>query len=89
MRRVSFLYRMFLRKPLWFRTIVGISLLASIVFSSPAIPLGGYSESVSKLAAALFFGTVGTAMRRNRPILLLFVALTALCLYMSWDALPQ
>lgn len=89
MRRTSFLYRMFLREPLWVRTIFVISLSVSIVFSSSAIPLGGYAESVSKLAAAIFFGTVGTAMRRNRRLMLLFVALTALCLYLSWDALPQ
>jgi hypothetical protein len=27
-------------------------------------------------------------MRRNRRISLLFFALAALCLYVSWDALP-
>ncbi|TLS51242.1 hypothetical protein FE782_16050 [Paenibacillus antri] len=68
--------------------LIGLSLLASIVFSSSAFPLGGYAASVSKLAAAVFFGAIGFNMRRNRRISILFFAIVALCLYLSWDVLP-
>lgn len=88
MRRIQSFYKVFLREPLWFRLVVGISLLTSIVFSSSAFPLGGYSESVSKLAAVIFFGAFGMNMRRNRRVSILFYAISALCLYLSLNALP-
>lgn len=88
MGRIQSFFKLFLREPLWFRMIVGISLLASIVFSSSAFPLSGYAESVSKLAAAIFFGAFGLKMRRNRRVSVLFLAISALCLYLSLVALP-
>lgn len=88
MGRIQSFFKLFLREPLWFRMVVGFSLLASIAFSSSAFSLGGYSESVSKLAAAIFFGAFGLNMRCNRRISIVFFAVTAVCLYLSLDALP-
>jgi len=88
MKRIHSFYKLFLREPIWFRMVVGISLLTSIVLSSSVFPLGGYSESVSKLAAAIFFGAFGVNMWRNLRISLLFSALGVLCLYTSWNTLP-
>jgi len=87
MRRIHSFYKLFLREPLWFRMVVVISLLMSIVLSSSAFSLGGYSESVSKLAATVFFGAFGVNMWRNRRISLIFFAIAVLCLYVSLDAL--
>jgi predicted nucleic acid-binding Zn ribbon protein len=36
----------------------------------------------------IFFGAFGLNMRRNRRISILFFAISALCLYVSLDALP-
>lgn len=88
MVRVQAYLKLFMREPLWFRMLVGISLLASIVLSSSAFPLGGYSEGLSKLAAAVFFVAFGINMRRNRRVSFLFLALAALCLALSWASLP-
>ena len=54
MRRLQFFYKQFTKEPLWFRMVVSITFLASIVLSSSAFSLGGYSGSISKLAAAIF-----------------------------------
>lgn len=88
MKQIQSLFRLLWREPLWFRVVLGVSLLASIVFSSSAFPLEGYAGSVSKLAAAIFFSAFGMIMRRNRRVFLLFIAVTVLCLYLAWDALP-
>ncbi|OME86076.1 hypothetical protein BK120_08785 [Paenibacillus sp. FSL A5-0031] len=88
MRRLKAFYRFFKREPLWYRAINVISSWVSIVLSTAAISLDGYEESVSKQAVAIFFGTFGINMRRNKRISLLFFVLAGLCLYLSWDALP-
>ncbi|WP_339819839.1 hypothetical protein MKZ15_03380 [Paenibacillus sp. FSL R7-0216] len=88
MRQIQSFFHLFMREPLWFRMGVVISLLSSIVFSSSVFSLGGYSDSVSKLAAMIFFGAFGFNMRRNRRISFLFFAVSAACLYLSLDALP-
>lgn len=71
-----------------FQILVVSSLLASIVLSSSFFTLGGYSGSISKLAAAALFGAFGVSMRRTRKVSLLLFALAALCLYLAWTALP-
>lgn len=88
MRRIQSFYRLFRSEPLGFRVLVIGSLLVSIVLSSSFVALGGYSESISKLAAAVLFGAFGVSMRRTRNISLLLFALAALCLYLAWVALP-
>jgi hypothetical protein len=72
---------------LWFRAVLGTSLLMSIIFSSSAFTLGGYAGSISKLSAAIFFFAFGMKMRRNRLISLVFLGISVWCLYLAWDAL--
>ncbi|RKP58076.1 hypothetical protein D7Z26_00795 [Cohnella endophytica] len=84
MQRIKFMYKQFLREPLWFRLFISTTLLISIIFSS-SIFTNGYYKSYAKLAAAIFFCAYGINMRRNVRISILFFALALVCIFLSYN----
>jgi len=87
MRLIKATYRQFLSEPMWFKVLVLSSLLVSIVLSSSYFPDHGYYESFSKLAAAIFFGSYGIRMRRNRIVSSVFFIVTVICIFLAWSSL--
>ena len=85
MQGIKFMYRQFLREPLWFKVLVSSTLLIAIIFSNTFFSDKGYYQSVAKLAAAVFFSAYGIKFRRNTLISLIFFALAVMCIYLSWD----
>lgn len=86
MRRLKFIYRFYLRQPLWFRILAPAALLASIFFSSSFFADESLYDGWAKLAAAIFFGAWGSRLRSNRQLLIVFCALAALSLYLAVSA---
>lgn len=78
MKALKFMYYQFIREPLWFKVLISLTLLASILFSSSMFSDYAYSNIIAKLAAAIFFCSYGIKMRRNRQISVIFFALTVL-----------
>lgn len=76
----------FWREPMWFRILIPGLLIASIVLSSSAAADLAYADSLSKLAAAVFFGVFAFKLRYNRKIAAIFALLTLLCLYLAWSS---
>lgn len=85
MQRFKFMYKQFLKEPLWFKILVLTTLIISIIFSS-----SGFStdvRSVGKFAAAIFFCTYAIKMRRIVKVSVAFYVLAGMCLYVAWDRL--
>ncbi|WP_171634629.1 serine hydrolase domain-containing protein [Paenibacillus plantarum] len=83
MQRFKFMYKQFLKEPLWFKILVLTTLVISIVFSG-----SGFSsnvQSVAKVAAAIFFCTYAIKLRRLVKVSVTFYVLAGLCLYVAWD----
>ncbi len=89
MQMIKFMYKQFLREPLWFKLLVTSTLLIAILFSNTFISENGYYQSAAKFAAAIFFSAYGIKFRRNTRISLIFFGLTILCVYLSWDKFDQ
>jgi hypothetical protein len=85
MQRLKFMGKMFLREPLWFKLLAPATLLISILLSSELFSDNSNSQSIGKLAAAIFFIIFGIKMRYNRRLSIIFYALAALSLYLAWD----
>ncbi|MBB3112758.1 hypothetical protein FHS18_004860 [Paenibacillus phyllosphaerae] len=85
MNRVMFILKLFAREPLWYQVLIVAALLVSILFSSSFFA-EGYYPSLSKLAAAVFFVAVGFKLRQNRTVAGVFLVVTVLCLYLSWQS---
>lgn len=83
MQRIRFMWEQFLRQPVWFKMVVSISFLASIIFSSSYFSENDYYEGISKLAAAAFFGVFGYKTRRNRQTSIILFFLAAFCLLLA------
>lgn len=86
MPMIKFMYKQFLREPLWFKLLILTTLLISIIFSSSPFSSSGYYQGSAKLAAAIFFVTYGIKMRRNTRISAIFFVLAVLCIYLSWGS---
>jgi hypothetical protein len=85
MQRFKFMYKQFLKEPLWFKILVLTTLVISIVFSS-----SGFSsnvQSIAKLAVAIFFCTYAIKLRRLVKVSVTFYVLSGLCLYVALDRL--
>ncbi|NQX61204.1 hypothetical protein [Paenibacillus qinlingensis] len=85
MQRFKYMYKQFLKEPLWFKILVLTTLIISIVFSS-----SGFSpnmQSLGKIAAAIFFCTYAIQFRRQVKLSGAFYVLAGLCLYVAWDRL--
>lgn len=61
------------------------TLLISILLSSEMFSDDSNSQSIGKLAAAVFFCVFGIKMRYNRRVSIIFYALAAFSLYLAWD----
>jgi hypothetical protein len=82
MQRFKFMYKQFMKESLWFKISVLTTLVISIVFSS-----SGFSnnyQSVSKLAAAIFFCIYAIKLRRNIKVSGALFVVAGLCLYLAW-----
>ncbi|CAI6086455.1 hypothetical protein [Cohnella sp. JJ-181] len=86
MQRLKFMFRLFLRQPLWFKILAPAALLASIVLSGSRFGEDAGYDGGAKLAAAVFFGLWAIQLRGNRRLSLIFLALAALSLYLAADA---
>jgi hypothetical protein len=78
------MFKQFLREPSWFRILIPVTLLISILFSTSSFSDNGYYQSGAKVAAAIFFSAYGIKMRRNFTTSIIFFALAVLCIYLSW-----
>ena len=83
MQRIKSMIHMFLNEPLWFKMIISITFLASIVLSSSVFSNYPYLQSGSKLAAAIFFCAYAIKFRGNVKIALLFYACSVICIFLS------
>jgi len=83
MRRIKFMIQLFLKEPLWFKMLISITLLASIIFSSSFFSDTPLFQGISKLAAAIFFSAYGVKFKMNRLISILFFTAAAICIYLS------
>jgi hypothetical protein len=75
--------KQFLNEPLWFKILISLTLLISIIFSSSFFLNHGFYQSISKLAAAFFFGAFGFKMRRNLLTSVVLYAAAVLCIYLA------
>jgi hypothetical protein len=83
MHRIKFMMKMFLTEPLWFKILISITFLASIILSSSFYSNHPYLRSCSKLAAAIFFCAYAIKFRRNFKTAILFYACSVLCIFLS------
>lgn len=89
MMRIKFMYKQFLREPLWFKLLTSSTLLVAIVFSNSYFSHNGYYQSAAKFAVAIFFTLYGIKFRRNTRVSVIFFTLTILCIYLSWSNFDQ
>ncbi|WP_169087975.1 hypothetical protein [Paenibacillus sp. PL91] len=87
MQPIKAMYRQFLSEPIWFKVMILSALLLSIVFSSSYFSDHGYYQSLSKIAAAIFFGSYGIKMRRNKKVSGAFFIIAVICIYLAWSSL--
>ncbi|MDQ0974917.1 preprotein translocase subunit SecG [Neobacillus niacini] len=83
MQRIKFMFQLFLKEPLWFKMLISITLLTSIIFSSSFFSDTPIYQSISKLAAAIFFCAYGFKFKMNRLTSILFFTVAAICIYLS------
>jgi amino acid permease len=83
MQRIKFMIKVFLNEPLWFKLVITATFLLSVIFSSTFFSEQDYFQSLSKLAAAIFFGIYGIKLRHNRSTSLILLALAVVCVYLS------
>lgn len=83
MQRLKVMIRVFLNEPLWFKILISVTFLASIVLSNSAFSNHAFLQGCSKLAAAIFFCAYGIKFRKNVRTALLFFACFVLCIYLS------
>lgn len=87
MQRIKFMLQLFLKGPLWFKLLISISFLASVIFSSSYFSDASIYEGLSKLAAAIFFIAIGMKLRTNRMVSILLFTAAAICIYLSIQTL--
>ncbi|CEG27090.1 hypothetical protein BN1002_01946 [Bacillus sp. B-jedd] len=83
MLRINFFVKQFLKEPLWFKLLISITLLVSIIFSSGFFENNTYYQSLSKLAAAIFFCTYGIKFWRYRFTSIIFLSASSICIVLS------
>lgn len=87
MQRIKWMVQLFLKEPLWFKLLIALTLLASIIFSSSFFSNTPLYQSISKAAAAIFFCAYGFKFRMNRLTSILFFTVAAICIYLTIMAL--
>ncbi|MDF2645148.1 MAG: hypothetical protein K0Q73_953 [Paenibacillus sp.] len=84
MQRITFMFKQFLREPLWFRILISTTLLIALIFSNSYFSNDPAYQGFSKIAAAIFFIAYGMKMRSNRVTAIILFAAAAICLYLAW-----
>ncbi|MCM3633698.1 MULTISPECIES: hypothetical protein [Paenibacillus] len=85
-QRVKFYYRLFMKQPLWFKVLIPLTFIASLLFSSSLFSYNSNYDSLAKLSAALFFLVFGLKLRRNVKVSAVFFVLGIVCLALSWSS---
>ncbi|NOU69985.1 hypothetical protein GC098_00795 [Paenibacillus sp. LMG 31458] len=85
MKRIAFMFKQFLREPLWFKILISTTLLFALIFSDSYFANHPAYQGFSKLVAAIFFIAYGMKMRRNRTTAIILFAAAAICLYLAWN----
>jgi hypothetical protein len=80
MQRIIIMIKLFLKEPLWYKVLISLTLLISVIFSGMENVV---FQSLSKLAAAIFFTTYGIKFRYNRPVSILFFTVALICIYLA------
>jgi hypothetical protein len=83
MQRIKLMIKVFLNEPFWFKILISITFLASIILSSSFFSNHAFLQSCSKLAAAIFFCAYGIKFRRNFRTALIFFACSVICIFLS------
>ena len=83
MMRIKLMLIHFSKQPLWFKVLISITFLFSVVFSSSFFSDNIYCQSLSKLSAGLFFCAFGINMRSNQKLSYLFFTLSLACIALS------
>lgn len=83
MQRIKFMIQLFLKEPFWFKMLISITLLSSVLFSSSFFSDTPLYQGISKLAAAIFFCAYGFKFKMNRLTSILFFTAAAICIYLS------
>jgi hypothetical protein len=83
MKWLKVMIRVFLNEPLWFKILVTVTFIASIVLSNSIFSNHAYLQGCSKLAAAIFFCAYGIKFRGNFRTALLFFSCAVICIYLS------
>jgi len=84
-QRAKFFYRQFIKQPLWFKLVVPLCFISSVLFSSSLFTQPIYG-SLSKLAAAIFFCVFGYKLRSNKKLSILFYVFALICLILAWTS---
>jgi hypothetical protein len=83
MQRIKFMIKQFLKEPLWFKILISATLLITIIFSSSYFSSNAYFQSISKMAAAIFFCAYGIKMRTNLLTSVILFTSAVICIYLS------
>lgn len=87
MQRIKFMIKLFRKEPWWYKILIPTTLLISIIFSSSFFSNQAILQSVSKFAAAIFFGAFAIKFKKNLVTSVIFIASAVLCLFLSIRAL--
>lgn len=82
MHRIKLMIKVFLNEPLWFKILISITFLASIILSSSFFSNHAYLRSCSKFAAAIFFCAYAIKFRKNFKTAILFYACSVICIFL-------
>lgn len=80
MQRIKVMFKLFIKEPLWFKVLISLTFLISVIFSGMENVV---FQSLSKLAAAIFFTAYGIKFRYNRIVSLLFFTAALICIYLA------
>jgi hypothetical protein len=83
MPRIKLMIRVFLSEPLWFKILIPVTFLSSIILSNSIFSNHAYLQACSKLAAAIFFCAYGIKFRSNFRLALIFFVCTVICIHLS------
>lgn len=83
MQWIKFMIKQFLKEPLWFKILISVTLLTSIIFSSSFFSNNAYFQSYSKLAAAIFFCAYAVKFRRNLVTSVILITAAVICIFLS------
>ncbi|WP_419955356.1 hypothetical protein ACN6MT_07515 [Neobacillus niacini] len=82
MQRIKVMINLFLKEPLWFKLLISLTFLISVIFSGMENTV---FRSLSKLAASIFFTTYGIKYRYNRLVSMVFFTAALICIYLAFN----